>query len=439
MSLKIKDLRLENFGKYSQVDVNFDPNVTYLVGPNGSSKTTIGLTAIWFILQGISEKSAAGTTPIIGERYRFIKNDFTSAKGILTLEDLSNNDVITITRKITKDRQEVKIESEKQGTLNQKWLDDLFNVFMISPKRFSQMSPKEQAIALGLDVSVFNHRIKELKAEYTEINRDIRNIGETPQEPHIITEVDIDSIKVRMKNVAEENNKVQIHNQQFHDLKAKNKNLADQYDRLKAEEAELFRQLKLKADEIAQTKEDMSDCYYKIQEFVPLVEVSVDEVSLELDEAMLQKDDMEAKKRENEKLARKQKLEIDLINNKNEQAKVDAWRIEYLQSQNLKIKGLDINEEGELTYNDRYIREPFYSTGELIRIVINLNARIDKNPDSLKYVFIQDWDLLDAENQIKIQESLLKLGYQIVIEHVGTEAVVDKNCIILGENTKENG
>jgi hypothetical protein len=55
------------------------------------------------------------------------------------------------------------------------------------------------------------------------------------------------------------------------------------------------------------------------------------------------------------------------------------------------------------------------------------------NPE-LKYVFLQDFSLLDAANQEKTINELVGLGFQLVVEYVGTEAVENRNCILLKNN-----
>lgn len=443
--MKIKNLHLENFGKYSKVDVNFDPNVTYLIGPNGSSKTTIGLTAIWFILQGISEKASAGSSPIIGERFRFIKNNFSSAKGILILEDLKNQDEITITRKITKDRQEVKIESTKNGILDQKWLDDLFNVFMLSPKRFSLLSAKEQAKSLGLDTSDFDAKLKELKNEYTFINREIKAFGDLPAEPIVIDnpaqelidryQKDLADIAIVNDEVYKHNRRLDLYKRDRDTLKLTLERMDNEINEIDARIMELQMQRQTTEENIVKANFEFDKICDLISDFKEKEETDIEEIRTNLNDAIALKQDQAETEKINEKIIKRKEKEIELIKNKNKQDDCIAEKNEYLRCKNLKIKGLEINEDGELIYQGRYIKEPFFSTGEIIRIVLSLNARLDANKDGLKYVFIQDWDLLDEENQIKVQEHLLKSGYQVVIEHVGNKEIDNVNCIILNEKT----
>ena len=87
--MKIKKLKLDNFAEFTNFEVEFDGKITNLIGINGSGKTTIGLTAIWACLKGISEKSGKGQ--LIGERYRFIGSSKDTANIELTLLDEEKN------------------------------------------------------------------------------------------------------------------------------------------------------------------------------------------------------------------------------------------------------------------------------------------------------------------------------------------------------------
>jgi recombinational DNA repair ATPase RecF len=165
--MKIKNISLSNFSKYDSVSVSFDDNITYLVGKNGSRKSTLGLTAIWFMFEGIAEKASQGKSPLIGERFRFIGPKGATAKGEMILVDEKSKAEIKVTRKLTKSGTEVFFEGPEGMEIGQKWLTDLFNVFLIAPKMFCELSPKEQAKVLGIDTKTFDEAIARLKQEYT--------------------------------------------------------------------------------------------------------------------------------------------------------------------------------------------------------------------------------------------------------------------------------
>jgi len=99
--MKIKSVSAFNFAGYSSIQVNLDEHVNYYIGRNGSGKSVLGLDVVWFVLQGIAEKAMNGTTPFIGERFRFIGDEGKTALGELVLWDEKKNHEIRVIRKLT--------------------------------------------------------------------------------------------------------------------------------------------------------------------------------------------------------------------------------------------------------------------------------------------------------------------------------------------------
>ena len=50
--MKINKIKLKNFGKVVNMEIELDDHVTRLVWLNGAGKTTIGLTSLWLALKG---------------------------------------------------------------------------------------------------------------------------------------------------------------------------------------------------------------------------------------------------------------------------------------------------------------------------------------------------------------------------------------------------
>ena len=95
--MKIKQIMLKNFANVNQIEINLSDSVTYLIGENGSGKTTVGLNAVWFILEGLALK---GQKVLHGDRFRFIGKQGKSAIGKLVLHDEAKNIDIIIQRKL---------------------------------------------------------------------------------------------------------------------------------------------------------------------------------------------------------------------------------------------------------------------------------------------------------------------------------------------------
>jgi recombinational DNA repair ATPase RecF len=156
--MKIKQIMLKNFANVNQIEINLSDSVTYLIGENGSGKTTVGLNAIWFILEGLSLK---GKKVLHGDRFRFIGTHGKSAIGQLVLHDEVEDIEVTIQRKLLKNKTELKITASDKRQLSANFIDDIFNIFSINPMGFAKLAPQEQAEALGVDTSE-NEKLKRL-------------------------------------------------------------------------------------------------------------------------------------------------------------------------------------------------------------------------------------------------------------------------------------
>lgn len=483
--MKIKNIKLQNFSKYDQVDVSFDDNVTYLVGKNGSGKSTLGITAIWFLFQGIAEKASDGKNPLIGERFRFIGPKAATAKGEMTLYDEKTMAEITVTRKLTKAGSDLSFEGPPGLELSQQWLTDLFNVFMIAPKMFCQLSPKEQAKALGIDTKQFDDDLVNLKKKYSEINAVYRSYGELP-EVEKVDKVDVDALQTEKKAIADKLNKLYLEN------KAKNKATKEAWELKKRsvdqqvtagneliEKDERTRSAVLTAkgqivsicesipglsDLINYTalidviehweplpakliavdlypKEptnlsDMDTDYTPADgELVYVKEIPDDTEIREIDQRILNAGKINeshllyTQYLEKKKAKEDKKAELD-ANSASQKAK-EIDRIEYVKKFKFPFSNISVGEDGELLLAGKPIKEPYFSTGEILKIVPILIST--RNPE-LKYVFLQDFNLMDTDKQAEIEIFLTEKGFQLVVEMVGKEKIMDKNCILLRDN-----
>ena len=419
--MKIKSIKLENFAKYSHIEVSFDKNITYLIGNNGAGKTTLGLNAIWFLFQGIAEKSSKGNNPLVAERFRFIGENGASAKGEMVLFDEVRKVKIKVIRKLTKDGTSVTFEAPENMVLNQEWLNDLFNVFLISPRSFLALDSKKQAEALGIDTIRFDTKLESLKLEYTLISRELKHIGEI-QKVEPVEKIDITSLIESKNDIIGFNDK----------QKELQQNIAKNKEKLilcEQEYEELLKQktlLELKINNV-KNKRDAGIRYIS---------------SLPTPKELINSEGIDNKIKEatsnNNKsinyehyLQQKQKHDLklsELNNNKERQSETVKARIDYIRSKKLPFDNLEINEKGELLLSGKPIKEQYFATSELLKIVPVLISSL--NPE-LKYVFIQQFNLLDEKQQKIIEEYLVGKGFQLVAEIVGEKEVENKHCIVL--------
>lgn len=457
--MKVKSIQLNNFANYNKVSVSFDENITYLIGKNGSGKSTIGITAIWFMFQGIAEKSSGGNNPLIGERFRFIGCNGKTANGEMILHDEKTGIDIKVIRKLTKTGTDLSFEAPEGYDLGQQWLTDLFNIFLIAPKKFCELSPKEQAKALGIDTKKFDDEISELKRKYTEINAVYRSFGELP-EVEKVERVDMVSLQAQKKQIADKLNAKYLENKKANDV------LKQAYETMCKEtekECAAFNNIQIalenkieQANKLYSQLEDLGYGGYEVSDWIKslgkpeeskrfedhypeppeYIQELPDRSELdEIDAQIISAGDNNNKallyEQYLQKKQQKEAKETELKTNKDKQACIEAERLEYIKGFKFPFSNLTVGEEGELLLNGKPIKAKYFSTGELLKIIPVL---ISTTQPELKYVFLQDFNLMDEDKQKEIEEFLTGKGFQLVVEVVGKSKIADKNCILLRDN-----
>jgi hypothetical protein len=417
-NMKIKSMKISNLFNYGKVEVNFDENVTFLIGKNGAGKSSIGITAIWAIMMGVAEKSK---TALIGDRFRFIGNNALSGSGELVLHDEANNVDITVVRRITKSSNELSFKAPEGYPVGKEWLESLFNVFLIAPKKFAELTSKQQAEALGLDTSKIDAKIKTLKDTFTLINRDLTNIGQLVPVAKV-EKVDVSKLNTEKNEVLEfnklqEDKKIKLDKakERISDLAQEAIAIEEQIDALKLQGNAILEKMTMGKEYISQLP--------KAEELRPL-----EAIDDKLNNATRINENAFKFEQYEIKLQSKKDIEAKITKNKADQATAQKERVDYIKGQKLPFDGLSISEDGELLLNGKPIKEPYFSTGELLRIIPVLMS--SKNPE-LKYVFLQDFNLLDEDQQLAVEKALTDKGMQLVIELVGTKKVEDRSCILL--------
>ena len=457
--MKVKSIELNNFANYNKVSVSFDDNVTYLIGKNGAGKSTIGITAIWFMFCGIAEKSSGGTTPLIGERFRFIGPNGKTANGEMILHDEKAGIDIKVIRKLTKSGTDLSFEAPDGVELDQSWLTDLFNIFLIAPKKFTELSSKEQAKALGIDTKTFDDEIALLKKQFTEINAVYKSYGELP-EVEKVDRIDVAELQKKKDEVRMQLNDLYLQN------KAANEKLKKEWEaacKVVDNECATFNNTQIalqnkieQANKLYSQLEDLGYAGYEVSDWIkslgkpeesksfddyyPAIPATASELPDDSELKAIDTQIMAAVETNNKALLYAQYLEkkqqkeakgAELQANKDKQAATEAERLEYIKAFKFPFSNLTVGEEGELLLNGKPIKQEYFSTGELLKIIPVL---ISTTQPELKYVFLQDFNLMDDEKQKEIEDFLTGKGFQLVVELVGKSKIADKNCILLRDN-----
>lgn len=414
--MKIKNLKLNNFAKFTDFECEFNGNVTHLVGINGAGKTTIGLTAIWAGLKGIAENNKNGQ--LIGERFRFIGPAKATSDIEITLVDEKKNVEVKVKNRISKTTNQISFEGPEGYPISNEWLNNLLSVAFLSAKNFTQLSGRDQALLLGINTDEYDQKIKDLKADYTIINREYRNLGEM-EKVEETKPVDLSKLYEKRDEIRD-----------FNTLQAKRQDDIEDADDLMTqleEERKCLEEKLIKIKErIAKGKE------YRKTLPEPKEEQSEEEITEKIKNA-----DETNKKADNyqryiEHLEAKDKKKKELNQNKESQVKQEKAKIEYIKSFDFGFTGLEVDDDGSLLLNGKPIREPYFSKGELEVIVAKLYA--SQKPE-LKVRFIDDFELLDEDNQKKIITDLLNEGFQVITAEVGKQAEKE-NTVLLRECKK---
>lgn len=430
--MKLLSAFAENFAKVSKINVNFDPNLTLIMGLTGSGKSTIGIDLLFFIFQGLAQKASKGTSPLIAERFRFIGPMGKSAKGGCKIYDEKDDVTHTITRKLLKDSAEVKIESSDGVQRGAEFLDALFSATLIDIRRFARMNPKEQAMAWGIDVSEFAKRRKALEVErlaiYQERER-LKGVAETSAGAEEVEAVSLSGLLEQRKEIENFNSMVDEKAEAYQALLTRKEGAEVELTRLK--------------HELNNADADLGDAIAEINDF----EVPQERQDLtEIDEKIEGAEGINTKARAYEQSLVDQKayeVEKERHKKKNDEISgVDSDMTEYLQKQELPFSNIAITNEGEFRLVvdgvEKIFSETYFSTGE----ILTLGAKIGKaladrsdvpEKDRLNVVWIPDAMLLDEKNRTKLFKYCNEHGLQVLAEIVGDKKQEGTNCILLHE------
>lgn len=404
--MKVSSTHLINFAGFKEISVNFNDQVTYLVAPNASGKTTIGKTGFFFGLEGIAEKGTKykGRSSFIGEWGN-------EAKSIIHLYDEKGKYVVE--RTMTDSGQKLKITTDTGEQLDQSWLNKLFKNLMVSPMDFTLLTPKQQAMELGIDTSEWDEKISEKKQEFTFINRELSAFGDI-EIPEKAERVDVSELN-RQKNEAIAHNNVQMDRERaIQNQKQRIDSCEREVERLNQELQIAMVALENRRKELAQLPEPellkSTAGFDKVMEELD----KQNELAVKYEQAV-------------EKSRQKEEKRAELEANKAAQKQLQSEKTAYLQSLNLPSSQMTIDDDGGLMLDGRPISEQYFSSGQLLKIVPQIIAHLQPE---WKYLFIQQFDLLDEDNQKEIVDILLGMGFQLVIEKVGKK-MEGENVILL--------
>ena len=450
--MKIKQILLKNFATVNEIQIDLTDDVTYLIGENGSGKTMVGLSAIWFVLEGIAK---TGKKVLHADRFRFIGKYGKSAIGQITLYDEKEDIEIYLQRKITKGATSLQIKASDDRDLGEDFVERIFNIFSINPEGFAMLSPKEQAAVLGVDTSNIDAKKKVAYDERRELGYAVKQtIGaldaceDTVEVKHVKIgplldkKANIDKDNELLLTEAREARLQQIdhavtHNSEQFDLRMEIKSVASEVETLeeklkllKIETHEVKNKIALNKEKITKLptpqpamKTDISEPDLKLTDTQPLAEEIrlagiQNQQALAWDRFIILKADHE------EAVVAHDKKDL-------EYHALEQERIDYLKTCDLPFDNITINDNGELLVDGRPFSSPYFSKGEIIRAGVKMAAARSKE---LKYIFVPDAQSIDEKSREILFKELVDAGFQVVAELVGTEKKKGDNSILLRES-----
>lgn len=457
---------LKNFANVNQIEINLSDSVTYLIGENGSGKTTVGLNAVWFILEGLAK---TGKKVLHGDRFRFIGKQGKSAIGKLVLYDEVENIDIAIQRKLTKNKTELKIVASDKRQLPANFIDDIFNIFSINPVGFAKLAPRDQAEALGVNTSKNDRMKKVAYDERHEIGYDVKRLKGAMEEIGEVEAVE----KIDIQELLKAKDKIEVANTKaVEEARAERDKAVQEAIEYNAEQDKIEVELKQVFDDCADYIKKMEEIRIEMAEFQNKIKIlnkerlDINEKHTHLSKIRSEMPVPDDKKSTDIPVQLPKTESLTTLNNRiqaaetiNQQAtlfqrfldtekryedalvlydnktgemkKIEDNRIEYLKSCNLPFANITIDDTGGVLINNRPFSETYFSKGEILRMGIKLAASV--NP-KLKYVFIPDSQSIDEKNREKLFDELTEAGFQIVAEYVDTERQKDHGSILLKES-----
>ncbi len=404
----LKNLRLRNFAKFADFAIEFGKERTDLVGVNGSGKTTIGLTAIWVGLKGISESPGANGY-LAGERSRFIGVASKTSDVDLTIIDEKTGAEIAVRNHLSASGNKITFKAPEGVEMGTGWLKDLLSVAFLSAKNFGQLNPKEQALLLGIDTEAIDKEIEDLKTEATALNRELNAFGEIvfPEEVEEVKVIDL----VKEKDAIEAGNRAE---------EAKATAISDA-DKLLRDITEAIID---KGKEIAAIEEDIvllrsreeKGHFFKAHLDEPGETQSTEAISKRIENAEEDNKKAAAYTAMKEKSEKKETKRGEVQKNTDAQDRKKEERLKYITEFKFGFDQLSVDEKGGLLLDNRPVREPYFSKVQMELIAAKLY--VSKNPE-FKVRFIDDFESFDEENQEKIVRELGDAGIQIITASVG--------------------
>lgn len=376
--MRIIELKSSNIKRLKAIELHLDDkkNLVMITGKNAQGKSSI-LDSIWYALGG---KKAVPGKPI--------------REGEEKAEIEINLDGYIVKRTFT-EKGSYLVVTNKDGSAYsnpQAFLDYIISNLAFDPLEFTKLEPRKQvdtlAKTVGLDISEFDAKKKELTQERVGVGREIKAVSKfTPEQ---VTEAK-ETVE-RLKELPSLNEAMSA----YQSATAEMQSYTNAQEAINVAEAQI-KELQEKVAKLKEVKKPEND----------LVKMKSDLESLE--QLGKTRNDAQRILEDNKLVEEKQvvydKLTADLVS-------IDEQKATKLSEAKMPIDGLSWTEEAVL-----YQEIPFDQISAAEQLRVSMAIAMATNP-KLKVILIRDGSLLDSDNLAVIEEMAKGQDFQIWIEKI---------------------
>ena len=410
--MKIINLKSQNFKGIVAIDITPRDNFVVITGKNGAGKTS-AMDSIWYTLQW--KAGSKGTPMPIRKGEKFAEVTLTLCED-LTEEQIEQGvkpkPLFIVNRKWTSnDNTYLKVTNAEGLKYDnpQKLLDGFIGYLSFDPRKFLEMSGKEQRELLikitGYDFASMEKKVNDIREKRRIKGQEVKLLEGAREEITIANlpeeQIDTSEISNRYDMAIGLNNKITSEEKETRDA---NRDIQEAKDKIKG----LEDYIKLAGVANKRREEWLSKNK----------PIDTESIKIEIDNAHTINDQIKARERNREKDRRQNKCQ-GAYDKFTEEIEKNVTEMEMeLKASWSKIpdQKLSLTEDG-VAYDGIPLSQISYS--EQLRIAIRIDMAL--NP-KLRVIFISDYSLLDSESKETVRKMSDKEGYQVWAESVDKDA-----------------
>lgn len=410
MSLKIIELKAENFKRLEAVDIKPNGNLVMVTGANGAGKSSV-LDAIEAALCG--ERSIDRVPIKKGKDKGGVKLDFGD---------------FTVTRSFTKSGSYLRIENKDGFTMKgpQAFLDKIVGKVSFDPLEFINMKDKKaqrQTLLelVGLNIDDLQARESQIREERLAVGRNLKEkkgaLSLKKQDPDAPeTEISLSELSRSLQEATEYNAAIDTRTRGIEQAKGRVEEAAARINAMQRQIADVEVRLESMKAERASLISDTDRARELIQAQEEELSRETKRDIMAIQKQILEAEDINKRVRSNREYsalsvaAESDREKYDELTAKLEG--IEAERVERFKEAEMPIPDLSVDDTGVL-----FRGVPLEQAGDGEKLVVGLAISMAMNP-KLHVLRIKDGSLLDEKNLSLIEAMIRDRDYQLWIEKV---------------------